>query len=216
MIDHSKIAGLRIEYAERPLNETVVDKNPFKQFSRWFDEAVAAELHLANAMALATSTPDGKPSVRMVLLKQADPNGFVFFTNYESRKGKELLANPHAALNIYWGELERQVRVEGTTSELSPKECDEYFASRPRGSQIGAWASAQSEIIEGISELEQNVKRIESLYRDKSIPRPPYWGGFCLLPNVFEFWQGRPNRLHDRILYTLQSDGLWIIARLSP
>ena len=216
MIDPDKTLKLRIEYAERPLDESLVSKDPLAEFSLWFEEAIAAQIPLANAMTLATVSPTGKPSLRVVLLKQADETGFIFFTNYESRKGRELSSNPHAALNFFWPELERQVRIEGTISRVSEKECDEYFASRPRGSQIGAWASHQSELLSSRKELEEIVDRFELQFNDKPIPRPPNWGGYRLRPESIEFWQGRANRLHDRIIYTLQSGNPWKIHRLYP
>lgn len=209
------IADLRKEYTRHGLSESDVDPDPLIQFQRWFDQAVEAGLIEPNAMTLATATPDGKPSARMVLLKGVDNGGFVFFTNYESRKGKELAANPWAALVFYWPELERQVRVEGRVERVSPEESDAYFTSRPNGSRIGAWASRQSSVIVSRAELEQRVADLEQFYVGREIPRPPFWGGFRVIPDTIEFWQGRPNRLHDRLRYR-RDTGCWIIERLSP
>lgn len=210
------IADLRKEYTRLGLNEADAATDPFTQFRAWFDAALQANLPEPNAMTLATATPDGVPSARVVLLKGVDERGFVFFTNYESRKGNELAANPHAALVFYWPELERQVRIEGDVERVSAEESDAYFQSRPFGSRIGAWASAQSRPIEGRAWLEQRVAELEARYADGDIPRPPYWGGYRVIPRAVEFWQGRPSRLHDRLRYTRQDDGSWRIERLSP
>ncbi|MDW8146230.1 MAG: pyridoxamine 5'-phosphate oxidase [Roseiflexaceae bacterium] len=209
------IADLRKEYTRHGLSESDIDPDPLVQFQRWFDQAVELGLIEPNAMTLATATPDGRPSARMVLLKGVDNGGFVFFTNYESRKGVELTMNPWAALVFYWPELERQVRVEGRVERISPEESDAYFASRPNGSRIGAWASRQSSVIGSRAELEQRVAELERLYANREIPRPPFWGGFRVIPDAIEFWQGRPNRLHDRLRYRRDA-GRWIIERLSP
>lgn len=209
------IADLRKEYTRHGLSETDVDPDPLRQFQCWFDQAVEAGLIEPNAMTLATATPDGRPSARMVLLKGVDGGGFVFFTNYESRKGVELIANPWAALVFYWPELERQVRIEGSVERITPEESDAYFASRPNGSRIGAWASRQSSVIGSRAELEQRVAELEQFYAGCEVPRPPFWGGFRVIPDVIEFWQGRPNRLHDRLRYRRDSSQ-WIIERLSP
>ncbi|MCS6842156.1 MAG: pyridoxamine 5'-phosphate oxidase [Roseiflexus sp.] len=209
------IADLRKEYTRHGLSESDIDPDPLVQFQRWFDQAVESGLIEPNAMTLATATPDGRPSARMVLLKGVDNGGFVFFTNYESRKGVELTMNPWAALVFYWPELERQVRVEGRVERISPEESDAYFASRPNGSRIGAWASRQSSVIGSRAELEQRVAELERLYANREIPRPPFWGGFRVIPDAIEFWQGRPNRLHDRLRYRRDA-GRWIIERLSP
>jgi pyridoxamine 5'-phosphate oxidase len=198
------------------LDEKTVDRDPLKLFQRWSDEARAAGIHLSEAMTLATSTPNGKPSARLVLLKQADERGFVFFTNYNSRKARELDSNPQAALVFYWPELERQVRVEGKVERTGPAESDAYFKTRPRESQIGALASPQSEVIASREELQQRVDELEQLYEDREVDRPAHWGGYRLLPDRIEFWKGRPGRLHDRISYERQADGNWSIKRLAP
>jgi pyridoxamine 5'-phosphate oxidase len=197
------------------LDEKTIDLDPIKQFQRWFDEAKAANLPLPEAMTLATATRDGKPSARMVLLKQVDEDGFVFFTNYKSVKAEQLDANPYAALVFYWSRLDRQVRVEGSVIRTSEEESRDYFKTRPRESQIGAWASAQSEVISGRDVLEQRAQELEDLYRDRDVDCPEYWGGYRLKPERIEFWKSRVGRLHDRILYQRGSDG-WTISRLAP
>lgn len=197
------------------LDEKTIDQDPIKQFQRWFDEAVAANLPLPEAMTLATATPDGKPSARMLLLKQVDENGFVFFTNYTSAKAEQLDANPYAALVFYWSRLDRQVRVEGSVVRTSEEESRDYFRTRPRESQIGAWASAQSQVISGRDVLEQRAQELEDQYRDRDVDCPEYWGGYRLKPERIEFWKSRVGRLHDRILYERDSGG-WTISRLAP
>jgi pyridoxamine 5'-phosphate oxidase len=189
--------------------------DPLAQFKHWYEHAVAAGLPEPEAMALATATPEGAPSVRFVLLKGIDERGVEFFTNYESRKGRELIANPHAALAILWRPLQRQVRLEGPVEQLSPEESDAYFATRSRGSQLGAWASRQSEAIPDREWLVARLAEFEATYPE-TVPRPPHWGGFLLRPDVIEFWEGRPNRLHDREAFTRGSDGAWHARRLSP
>lgn len=198
------------------LDEKEIDRDPIRQFQTWLDDAIAANIPLAEAMTLATSTPDGKPAARMVLLKQVDQNGFVFFTNYRSAKARQLDANPYAALVFYWNLLERQVRVEGSVVRTSAEESREYFQTRPRESQIGAWASEQSEVIDGRDVLEQRARELETLYCDREIDCPEHWGGYRLKPERIEFWKGRVGRLHDRILYERDSSGLWTISRLAP
>jgi pyridoxamine 5'-phosphate oxidase len=212
----SDLADLRTEYMQRGLDEGQVDADPIRQFQAWFDAAVAAGHPEPNAMAVATATLDGAPSARMTLLKRLDERGFVFYTNYESRKGGELAANPRAALIFFWVLLERQVRVEGRVERVTAAESDTYFHSRPVGSQLGAAASPQSQIIGGRAELEQAYRTLEETYAGREVLRPPHWGGFRVLPQVIEFWQGRPSRLHDRLRYTRASDGGWRIERLAP
>jgi pyridoxamine 5'-phosphate oxidase len=207
---------LRREYSERGLREEDLAPDPFTQFRAWFDEVARADIREPNAMTLATATPDGRPSARMVLLKGVDARGFAFYTNYESRKGNELTANPRAALVFFWVQLERQVRVEGRVERLSAEESDAYFASRPQGSQLGAWASRQSAVLPDRGPLEARYEELRAQYASQEAPRPPFWGGFRVLPETVEFWQGRVNRLHDRLRYLRQGDGLWGIERLSP
>jgi pyridoxamine 5'-phosphate oxidase len=199
-----------------PLIEKGLDPNPIVRFQRWFDEAVAAKIPQAESMALATATAGGKPSVRMVLLKSFDENGFVFYTNHNSQKGKELAENPRAALVFHWDDLHRQVRIEGTVSKVSPEESDAYFQTRPRESQISAWASQQSNVIGSRAELDRRFEELQKKYEGKPIPRPPHWGGYRLKPTRIEFWQARYARLNDRILGELQKDGNWAMKRLAP
>jgi len=210
------LSDLRREYALAGLKESDLDPNPFKQFDTWFQQALAAGLPEPNAMTLATATLDGKPSARVVLLKGFDERGFVFFTNYESQKGHQLAANPLAALVCYWAELERQVRISGRVSRVSAEESEAYFRSRPLGSQLGAWASQQSEIVGGRKILEDRLEQLTQEYQTKPVPLPPHWGGYRVDPQTIEFWQGRPNRLHDRLRYTAQTGNQWLIERLSP
>lgn len=210
------ISDLRREYTLSGLHERDLDPSPFKQFERWFQQALSAELLDATAMTLATSSREGKPSARIMLLKDFDEKGFVFFTNYESRKGRELDENPYAAIVFFWAEFERQVRIDGRVSRISREESAEYFHSRPIGSQLGAWASHQSKVIDAPELLEDQLNQFETQFKGKPIPMPAFWGGLLLSPETIEFWQGRPNRLHDRLRYTLQQDGSWLIERLSP
>jgi pyridoxamine 5'-phosphate oxidase len=213
----SSIADLRQNYTLAGLSETDVAADPIQQFQVWFQQALDANLIEPNAMTLATATPDGKPTARIVLLKQVSERGFVFYTNYESQKGQQLIANPYAALVFLWDKLERQVRIEGKVEQLQPTESEAYFHSRPRASQLGAWASDQSRVIRDRKVLEQKLTNLNTQYgEDTTIPLPPHWGGFCVIPNRIEFWQGRPSRLHDRLVYDLQTDGSWQIQRLAP
>jgi|UniRef100_UPI004049B9A2 pyridoxamine 5'-phosphate oxidase len=210
------LADLRKEYSLAGLKEKDLAKDPFRQFDKWFQEAEAAKISEPNAMTLATATRDGRPSARTVLLKGVDGRGFVFYTNYESRKGREIDGNPRAALVFPWVSLERQVMVNGTVIKVSREEAEAYFHSRPLASQLGAWASAQSSIIAGRSGLEENMKAVEKKYAGQIVPLPPFWGGFRVVPETVEFWQGRRSRLHDRLRYRRETDGSWIIERLSP
>jgi pyridoxamine 5'-phosphate oxidase len=200
------------------LNEANVSADPVNQFQLWFAEALACGMPMADAMTLCTASEAGKPSARMVLLKGVDETGFVFYTNYRSRKARELEANPFAALVFYWEPLERQIRVEGTVSRVSAAESDNYFQTRPRESQLGAIASPQSEVIDSRSLLEERYRELQEQFGDEAelIKRPDHWGGYRVTPTRIEFWKGRPGRLHDRLLYELQPDGSWIISRLAP
>jgi pyridoxamine 5'-phosphate oxidase len=208
------IADLRREYTYDGLAEADADKDPLAQFARWFQEAVDANLPLPNAMTLATVTPQGAPDARVVLLKGVENEGFVFYTNYLSRKGCELEANPAACLVFFWTELERQVRIEGTIEKVPERESDAYFATRPLGARLSAWASAQSETVPSRETLESALQQAEERFGEDP-PRPPHWGGYRLVPAAIEFWQGRENRLHDRLLYR-RKDGAWAIERLAP
>jgi pyridoxamine 5'-phosphate oxidase len=209
------IADLRREYARHRLDEASVGPDPLVEFGRWFDEALEAQVLEANAMTLATATTDGSPSARTVLLKGFDERGFVFFTDYRSRKGVELKTNPRAALVFYWPELERQVRITGEVETIPRTESEAYFRTRPRGSRISAWVSHQSQVIPSRKVLEEQVPQIERKYPGDDVPLPPYWGGFRVTPATIELWQGRESRLHDRIRYVRDGDG-WRIERLSP
>lgn len=209
------ISDIRKEYMRESLSEGDVELNPFLQFGRWWNEALGAEITEVNAMTLATANAAGKPSARIVLLKGYDEKGFVFFTNYLSRKGQEIAENGQATLLFFWKELERQVRIEGRIEKISAAENDEYFHSRPEGSRIGAWSSPQSSVIKDRTVIEENVRHYTEKFSGGSIPRPEHWGGYRVIPETIEFWQGRPSRLHDRILYTAD-DTNWIIQRLAP
>lgn len=209
------LASMRAEYAMAGLDEEDAGGDPSALFARWLDDAIRSGLHEPNAMALATATPDGRPSVRIVLLKGLDQRGLTFFTGYESRKGAELTANPRAAITMLWHPLQRQVRVEGAVTRVDEAESDDYFASRPRGSQIGAVASPQSRPIAGREVLEQRVREVEQVFAGHDVLRPPVWGGFRLVPETYEFWQGRQSRLHDRIRF-VRSGEAWRRERLAP
>ena len=207
-------ASLRKEYTRAGLDMADVHSDPVVQFDAWFEETLAAGLHEPNAMIVATATADGRPSARTVLLKGYDARGFVFYTNYEGRKARELEANPACALLFYWGELERQVRIEGRASRISDDESDAYFAGRPRGSRLGAWASEQSRPVEGREILEERQRSLDAEYEGREVPRPPFWGGYRVEPEIVEFWQGRESRLHDRLVYRRADDG-WRLERLT-
>jgi pyridoxamine 5'-phosphate oxidase len=210
------LADLRRDYARAELNETSVERDPVQQLQHWLDEAAAAKLLEPGAMTLATASPDGAPSVRVVLLKGLDEHGLMFFTDTRSRKGTELAANPQAALCFWWGELERQVRVSGPVQPVSAADSDAYYRSRPEGSRISAWASHQSQVVSSRALLETQWAEAAQRFAGDEIPRPPYWGGYRVVPVEYEFWQGRPNRLHDRLRYRRNSTGRWAIERLSP
>lgn len=211
-----KIADIRKDYQLESFTEADANANAIKQFAAWWDDADKSEIDEVNAFTLATATKDGKPSARIVLLKGFDERGFVFFTNYESHKGKVIAENPQASMVFFWKELERQIRIEGIIEKVSNEESDEYFFSRPAGSQLGAWASPQSNVISNRNVIEENVKKYETEFAASPITRPPQWGGYRLKPQLIEFWQGRPSRLHDRLQYTLQQNGEWKIERLAP
>ena len=223
----NEIADIRKDYKLASLEEADVASNPIDQFTRWWNEAVASQIDEVNAMTLATVNAAGVPAARIVLLKGYNPSGFIFFTNYESDKGKNLAQNPNAALVFFWKELERQIRIEGTVQKVSAQESDRYFNSRPASSRIGAWASPQSAVIENRLVIEQNVERYSSIFANDSIERPDHWGGYIVKPTSIEFWQGRSSRLHDRIRYKLETndynaatdtrtDANWKIERLAP
>jgi pyridoxamine 5'-phosphate oxidase len=209
-------AGFRHEYIGEGLRRADLNPDPIKQFDAWFTAAAKAGIHDANAMALATSSRDGKPFARVVLLKHFDESGFVFFTNYASEKGRQLEKNPRAALVLYWMEVERQIRIEGKVEKTSRDESAQYFHSRPAGAQLGAWASRQSEVIDGRRVLDARLAEMKERFAKGEIPLPPHWGGYRLKPERIEFWQGRPDRLHDRFRYSRQKDGGWLIERLAP
>lgn len=204
------------EHLGAGLRRSDLDPNPIRQFANWFSAAIETGIRDVNAMSLATADVDARPSVRIVLLKSFDQEGFVFFTNYESDKGKQLTQNPYAALGFYWVDLDRQIRIRGKVEKTSREESEAYFHSRPIGSQLGAWASRQSEIIDARRVLDARMEEMSERFGSKRIPLPPHWGGFRLVPETIEFWQGRPNRLHDRFRYTRLAEGSWQIDRLSP
>ena len=210
------LQSLRREYTRAGLSEKDVAADPVEQFRRWFNEALSADLHEPNAMTLSTATPDGRPSARVVLLKGFDERGFVFYTNYEGRKSRELEENPFCALVFYWGELERQVRVEGRAVRVAGEESDAYYEGRPRASRLGAWASEQSRAVQDRGVLEDRLRELEDRF-DEDVPRPPFWGGYRVEPETVEFWQGRENRLHDRLSYSRPGiPNEWEITRLQP
>lgn len=211
----NSIADMRKEYSRKSLEVQDILPNPITQFEKWFDEATRSELPEPNAMHLATVSEDGKPSGRVVLLKGIEDGRFIFYTNYQSQKGKELESTPWAALTFFWVELERQVRIEGKVSKVAQETSTEYFHSRPRGSQIGAWVSPQSSVIPDREFLENRQKELEAQFEKEEIPRPEHWGGYAVEPKTLEFWQGRPSRLHDRIQYSRHEDE-WRIERLAP
>jgi pyridoxamine 5'-phosphate oxidase len=212
----ASLAHLRKEYRMHALKIEEAAENAMEQFDRWWQDALKSEIEEVNAMTLATASADGLPAARIVLLKGYDDAGFQFFTNYESFKGRQLLENPRACLVFFWKELERQIRITGLVEKLSEKESNDYFRARPEGSRISAWASPQSIVIESNEWLIRQAKSYEDKFSDSEIPRPPFWGGYLVKPVTLEFWQGRPDRLHDRLLYSLQENGSWIIERLAP
>lgn len=210
------IADLRKEYSSKNLVETEIELNPIDQFQKWWSDAVESQIDEVNAMTLATASNDGMPAARIMLLKGFDKNGFVFFTNYKSYKAMHLDENPKACLVFFWKELERQVRITGLVKRITEKESDEYFLSRPAGSQVGAWTSNQSQVIESRQWLEDRYLQLTEEFKHRELRRPPHWGGYIVTPVIIEFWQGRPSRLHDRIQYSLEEAGNWKIERLSP
>ena len=210
------IADLRQDYTLQDLSEIKVNSNPFLQFKKWFDQTLSADILEPNAMTLSTTTTECKPSARMVLIKNFDERGFVFYTNYNSQKAQELAENPQAALVFWWAELQRQVRIYGRVEKILERESDQYFYSRPFNSRLGAWASNQSEVIESRKVIEERLQELKHKYQNQDIPRPPHWGGIRVIPTEIEFWQGRSSRLHDRLLYTKNVDDSWKIERLSP
>jgi len=215
-MNEQDIQNLRQDYNSAALSEKDINPNPIKQFDKWFNEALDANVHEPNAMTLATATTDGRPSARIVLLKGFNNDGFMFYTNYLSRKGKEIAKNPLASVVFFWGSMERQVRIEGTIEKLSREQSEDYFHSRPKGSQLGAVASPQSQEIAGRELLDNKLKGLEAEYADKQVPKPSYWGGYLLKPRIVEFWQGRSNRLHDRLVYKKTDNKNWKIVRLAP
>ena len=210
------IADIRKNYSQKKLSEKKADANPMKQFAKWWKQAVDSKIDEVNAMTLATASPDGVPSARIVLLKGVDKTGFVFFTNYDSYKGQQLAENPKACLVFFWKELERQVRITGLVEKVTTAFNDEYFYSRPVASQVGAIASPQSQIIESRDWLDTHYKELKKQLKEETIQRPEHWGGYIVKPVIIEFWQGRPSRLHDRLQYSLEENGEWKIERLAP
>lgn len=216
MSDNNIIAAMRKVYQLKSLEEKDVNADPIVQFDTWWKEAVANKVDEPNAMTLATCNASGRPSARIVLLKGIHNNGFVFYTNYHSRKAHEIVENPFVALVFFWKELERQIRIEGAIKKVSPQESDEYFSVRPRESQLGAWSSPQSTVIDSPAFLLENLKKYTDKFNNEEVPRPEYWGGFIVEPNSIEFWQGKPGRLHDRLQYSLSEKKEWVIRRLAP
>ena len=212
----NSIADIRRDYSHKSLSEKDVDPNAIRQFETWWNEALRSKIDEVNAMTLATASIDALPSARIVLLKEVNEKGFIFFSNYESYKAQQLAENPKACLVFFWKELERQVRITGLIEKISAKQSDDYFQSRPESSQIGAWASPQSRVIEDRNWLDGKFNELVNKMEGTAIPRPPHWGGYIVKPVVIEFWQGRPSRLHDRIQYTLEENGEWKIERLAP
>lgn len=212
----TNIAAIRKDYQLQQLDEAHAATDAISQFNNWWQDAIKSNIEDVNACTLATASSNAKPSARIVLLKGFDQNGFVFFTNYQSHKGRELDENPQACMVFYWKELERQIRIEGLVQKVAATESDDYFLSRPTGSQLGAWASPQSTVITNRQQIEENVKKYEAEFENKPVTRPEHWGGYLLQPQLLEFWQGRSNRLHDRLQYNLQANGDWQICRLAP
>lgn len=210
-----ELADFRREYSADALSETDMPQNPMDLFIRWMEKTIESGICEPNAMVIATATPDGKPSARVVLLKEANENGFVFYTNYLSRKGRELMTNPFASVVFDWHQIERQIRIEGRVERLSPEDSDSYFNSRPEASKLGAWTSPQSKIIKNRDELNELQTEVEKRFSENPIPRPDFWGGFLIRPTTMEFWQGRPSRLHDRLVYHKTEEG-WTLHRLAP
>lgn len=212
---NKSLADIRTDYSKARLNIEETAEDPIEQFQQWFREAQEAKVHEVNAMNLSTASADGRPSSRIVLLKEITEKGFAFYTNYESSKGRQIAENPFAAITFFWPELERQVRIEGRVEKISPELSDQYFSSRPRASRLGAWASPQSREIPDRKTLEEREKEYKEKFGEGPIPRPPYWGGYELIPDHIEFWQGRPSRLHDRLVYQKDVSG-WVRKRLAP
>lgn len=215
-MDQKELQNLRQDYAAARLTEKEVSQDPIKQFEKWFNDAMKAGIHEPNAMTLATATNDGRPSARILLLKGFTQEGFIFYTNYLSRKGREMAKNPLASIVFFWGEMERQVRIEGTIEKVSKEESEAYFHSRPKLSQIGALASPQSQEIADRTVIESKMQQLEAQYADSEVPKPSHWGGYILKPQLVEFWQGRQSRLHDRIVYKKADKKTWKIVRLAP